>query len=197
MIEAETKYWNIQWADRIDVDGYSVKGNKKKFEKIVDFLWSVPQYYRLNKLDVGCGPAHHAITITSFIKGFSETWTGIDLSDVAVTHARKYNLNAICGNFLEYDFKQTYDIFESLDLVANKVKILTRDKVRICGNVPLFLSELHNDGGVERSMDINILSDFINRCGCNKLWYEVYGTHGWPFLIFDAEEKDESPATLS
>jgi SAM-dependent methyltransferase len=196
MIEAETKYWDVQWADRIGVDGYSVKGNKEKFEKIIKYLWSVPQYYKLDKLDVGCGPAHHAIAMDSFFKDFADSWTGIDLSEVAVKCARKHGLNAICADFLEYDFKRTYDIFffwdslehfDNLSLVAKKLQGIRRDKIRICGNIPLFLSEIHNNGGVEHPMDINKLQKFINSCGCTRIWYEVYGTHGFPFLLFDTE----------
>ena len=193
MIQDEQRAWDKEWRKRIK--GESIHGNVKKFRRIVDFIWNNPQYFHLDKLDIGCGPAHHAASVAQFVPLFSKTWTGIDLSSSAIEQVWAFGLNGIRGNFLEYGFDKKFDIFyfwdslehfEDLNEVAKKVLRLRKKHIIIAGNIPLFYSK-QEGGAIEKPMDINKLRVFLKKCGCTQEWIKVYGTDGWPFLMFEAE----------
>ena len=205
MMDLQSKYWDKTWQGRVHEDG-TVDGNKKKFRRIMDYLWSKPQFFNLKKLDVGCGPAHHAIAMSHLAKGFAENWTGVDLSECAVAFAVKHDMDALCLDFLDWDpfmsltgcepfdvffFWDTLEHFEDLNVVAKQVRFLAKEKFTIAGNVPLFVSPIHEEGGVEKPMSIHIVQAFLQDCGCSDIWHEVYGTHGLPFLMFEAGGGDK------
>ena len=199
MIEQETKYWNETWQGRIKDDG-TVTCNILKYRKVMDYLWSKPNFFFANKLDIGCGPAQHAVTMAQLARGYKETWVGLDLSETAIAYATKRGMDAHCLNFLEWDggnyqpfgvffFWDSLEHFEDLKAVAAKVKELAAEKFTICGNIPLFHSPIHEKGGVENHMDIDVIRDFWNDCGYDKEWFSIYGTMGWPFLMFEVSKR--------
>lgn len=191
----QASYWDSAWKKRIDGD--EVSGNQKKFVKIMEYLWAKPQFFNKLKLDVGCGPAHHAIAISRLAKNFKETWTGVDLSEVAVRYARLHNMDAYITDFFELAPERIFEVFffwdslehfEDLRKVAAKVKEIAAEKFTICGNVPLFLTKIEAEGGIENPIDIQVIRSFLHSCGCgDSLWYHVYDTNGYPFLMFEAE----------
>lgn len=67
-----------------------------------------------NILEIGCGTGRIAKKIIDYCK----TYVGIDVSRKTIQVAKKHfncNSNAIfiCGNFIDYHFKETYDVIYS------------------------------------------------------------------------------------
>ena len=188
----ESVYWNVTWDKRISETG--VSGNQAKFSKIMNFIWQRPQYFKLMKLEVGCGPGQHATEVAKYCKEYIKDWMGIDLSHIAISHARKQQLNAVCDNFLTWDTPlkfQCFSFWDSLEHfkdpieVADKVCLLSDKEFMVQGNIPLYYTKIKG-AGIERPTDINTLTLFWDRLGLRNRGYEVYGVNGYPYLLFEA-----------
>ena len=79
-------------------------------------------------LEIGCGTGRLAVRVAPNVKSFC----GIDFSSKTVATAKKHlpfpNVTLICDDFLEYDFKETFDvIYASLTFlhIENKEKAIS------------------------------------------------------------------------
>lgn len=191
------EYWEESWKSRVK-DENSVVVNKAKFDKIIQFLRQF-DLKGLKKLDIGCGPCQHAITL-----GW-DNYTGVDLSCKALSFAEKKLPNAkfFLGSVLDipeekYDVICAFDALEHIELsdkLAEKIKRLSHDKTIIIGNSPTTNFTIH-DETIEHDFTYKILLDFMINCGFPILRTETFYTKGktfnksvvWlPFLLFCAE----------
>ena len=191
----ETGYWDKQWQERTKTE--VVSRNRGKFSKIISELWKRPHYSKLTKLDIGCGPAEHAYEMKKLYCDWVVDYTGLELSQVCVNKAlEKFNIVIAKKDIYNYTSTFNYGLFLLLDTLehiefpdklAMKIKELSTEKFYIFGNVPLYPSDPSADGGFEKPMDIRDISKFVSQCGCKKLWYEVYGINGYPYLIWEGK----------
>lgn len=197
-IEEETKYWNEEWSKR--TKGEIISRNRGKFNKIISELWRRPHYAPLWKLDIGCGPAEHAHEMNKIYCNWLYGYYGLELSSRCVKEAYdrygieileediyKFNIdkNINFGLFLLLD---TFEHIEFPDKLAEKIKELADEKFYIFGNIPLYHSDPSGNGGFEKPMDINNIIEFLSMCGIEKMWHEVYGINGYPYLIWEGKK---------
>ena len=182
-------YWNIAWDKRIKPDG--IYRNCEKADILLKHLWNRPQYLSIEKLEIGCGPGTHILSLAQFAPNWGATWTGIDLSDVVVKCAVKQGLNAKVASIETYETNRKFGVFLLLDVLehiktpkiaAKKIKGFADDKYAVFGNVPLFYTEAE---GFEIPVDFLYVRDFLSLCGCKKMWHEIYGVDGYPFMVFE------------
>jgi hypothetical protein len=193
-VSEETRYWDKQWAERTQSE--VVSRNRGKFDKIISELWHRPHYAPLQKLDIGCGPAEHAAVMRDLYFNWTSGYKGIELSKVCAEVAgTKYNLPVEVGDIYKYEnghiktelflLLDTFEHIEFPDKLADKIKELAAEKFYVFGNIPLYHSDPSEHGGFEKPMDVNDVTSFLAMCGIDKVWYEVYGINGYPYLIWE------------
>ena len=192
-----TEYWQKQWVERIK-DNRTLKLNKPKRDKIQSFL-SGFNLDGLKKLDLGCGPCHHAIV---------QRWrdyTGVDLSEKATEFGKEmmpWN-EFYCMPIMDIPEKK-YDVFLALDALehieltkelAEKIRRMSNPGAIFLGNVPTVNFCFHHEEH-EHNMDYAILSEFLIQCGFPIIRTECFYTEGTqkgktvylPFLLFFGEQ---------
>ena len=188
------EHWDNEWQKRIKDENSTVSRNVEKAGKIIYELCKRPGYIKLEKIDVGCGPPTHAIHLSDLYGGWDKTYTGIDLSEIAVQYGRDCGLNVIQGDFLEYQTEKKYDVFMFLDSLehifdheklSQKIKELAAPGYYIIGNVPFYPNAHNKDPGLERDMDIKILKNFMWNSGVKIFNIDVYGALGYPYCFFE------------
>ena len=194
-LSEETEYWNGQWRERIKPD--IVQRNRGKFNYLINELWKRPHYAPLNKMDIGCGPAEHAHEMNKIYCNWTDRYNGLELSEVCIREAKsKFNISIRKENIYEYVDQRKYELFLLLDTfehiefpekLAEKIKELAAEKFYIFGNIPLYHSDPSKKGGFEKPMDVNDVYQFLNTCGINKIWYQVYGINGYPYLVWEGK----------
>ena len=186
----EVEHWNDQWAKRITPTG--VDFNEEKLKILCDKLWRRPKLANMAKLEIGCGTAFHAASLAAIYPQWYDTYTGIDLSPVAIKKAKGYGLNAEIADILKYNPGHKFDAFllldslehiEDRDGVARKIKALANENYVIFANIPLYLG---NDREFEYPMDIHDVMRFLNLCGFDEFFHEIYGCYGYPYMFFEA-----------
>ena len=185
------KWWDETWDKRIKETG--VVHNKGKLNRLLGILWGKHYLAPLEKLDIGCGPATHAIYLSNFNPFWKDRWTGIDLSRTALTVPRKLGFNVTHGSIFDFNTGRKFELFLLLDTLEHiqdhealgqKIKDLAADKYTIIGNSPLYFE--HNDGE-ERPIDGKTIARFIHSAGClMDFSCDVYGIHGLPYANFEA-----------
>jgi len=97
------KLVSIYGNDHKSADYGRAESQSIKFKVLAQVL---PDLSNKTILDIGCGLADYA-TFTG-----CKSYTGIDLSEKMIETAKKTypNLSLHCGNFLEHNFKQQFDI---------------------------------------------------------------------------------------
>jgi 2-polyprenyl-3-methyl-5-hydroxy-6-metoxy-1,4-benzoquinol methylase len=192
------EYWQDSWTKRIK-DEHTIKLNLAKKDKIKQFLDGF-HFNGLKKLDIGCGPCHHAIMQKW------DNYTGVDYSEKALDFARKalpsarfYNMDILDIPEEKYDVFMAFDTLEHIDItdaLVKKIRILSSESAVFIGNIPLTKFTIHDDN-VEHLIDYNMLSDFLIRCGFPLIRTESFYTKGrtfnkslvfLPFMLFFAEK---------
>lgn len=197
-LSEETEYWNNQWAERTKAD--IVQRNRGKFDYLINELWKRPHYTSLIKLDIGCGPAEHAAAMEKIYCNWTVRYLGLELSDVCIREAKqRFSLHILKEDIYKfsklearpYELFLLLDTFEHIEFplkLAEKIKELASDKFYIFGNIPLYHSDPSKKGGFEKPMDINDVYQFLNACGIDKIWYQVYGINGYPYLVWEGKK---------
>jgi len=192
-IDKQQEYWNGVWQGRIHEN--SVDMNHGKAKVVLKELCNRPYLAPMEKLDIGCGSGFHAIRLGAFNPLWKERWTGIDLAKSGIEYATQHGLKAFCQSVFDFDgngkkygaflLLDSLEHFEDLPLLGSKIRELADTEYIIIGNVPLYTSA-HEDGGVEKPIDINILNKFLITAGCRFLSQNIYGILAWPYLFFEA-----------
>lgn len=186
-------YWDKVWEKRIKVDGVAM--NIAKISRLIYELSQRDYLHKLKKLDIGCGTGIHALHLSLYGTEWEKNWTGIDLSHNAVEFAQKRGLNAVCGDIFTYDFNDNFQLFLLLDtlehiqdhegLAERILKISDNKLFHVFGNVPLWCGENLREIGVERPINNKIISDFMKQLRLKGYTVDIYGIHGYPFMIFE------------
>jgi len=188
------EHWDNEWNKRIKDNHHSVMRNVEKLGKIIYELCKRSEYRKMGKIEIGCGPASHVLHLRNIFKDWDKTFTGIDLSKVAVEYGKAHGLNMIHGDFLEYQTDKKYDVFIFLDSLehifdhqklAEKIKELASPKYYIVGNVPLYPNAYNKDPGLEREMNIDVLMKFMRNSGLACFTTDIYGVYGYPYCFFE------------
>jgi len=187
------EFWDKTWDKRIKDDG--IRHNIPKFNRLIKKLWEKYKFAPMEKLDIGCGPATHAILLAQYNPFWKDRWTGIDLSRRALSVPRSLGFNASHGSIFDFQSDKKFELFLFLDslehmqdhvALGKKIKELADDKYVVFGNVPLYLS----DSGEERVINVSIVGDFLKSAGCFvDFSCEVYGVKGYPYANFEATNK--------
>lgn len=195
-IEQQSRYWNETWQGRIHDDGVDM--NVGKLNILLHELVARPYLARMKKLDIGCGSGIHAHVLAKYNPYWKQRWTGIDLAQSGIDRAKnKYGLTAICGDIFNFDgngnkyeaflLLDSLEHFEERDKLGSKIKELAAPEYVIFGNIPLYLSVLHQEGGIEKPMDANVVKNFLFSAGCEgKTSVRVYGVNAFPYMLFEA-----------
>jgi trans-aconitate methyltransferase len=150
----------------------------------------------MEKLDVGCGSGIHATRMAVFNPFWKLKWTGIDLADSGIALAQKHGMNAISGDFYEFDGAgKKYQVFLFLDSlehffdherVAQKIIELADKEYIIIGNIPLYKSQ-HGEA-CERDVDIAAFINFLKAANCAVVepHVHIYGIKGYPYMFFES-----------
>jgi SAM-dependent methyltransferase len=85
---------------------------KRSFKRIFDLVKTFCQKDSVGVLDIGCDTG----TFLESIPDENISKVGIDLSEKAVEVAKSKGMNVICGDFLEIEFSQKYDIIIATDV---------------------------------------------------------------------------------
>jgi len=191
------QYWQDSWSKRIKSE-HTIKLNLAKKDKIQQFLGQF-HFNGLKKLDIGCGPCHHAILQKW------DNYTGVDFSDKAIEFAKKalpnarfYNMDILDIPEEQYDVIMAFDTLEHVeitDALVEKIKKISAPDAIFIGNIPLTKFTIHDDN-VEHLIDYNKLSDFLIACKFPIIRTESFYTKGrtfnkslvfLPFMLFYAE----------
>jgi len=189
-------FWEEEWNKRILGDG-TVKFNVGKAEKILGNLKG-REYFKPHKiLDIGCGPAFHAIRILQDDPTYKNRWYGIDLAQNAVQFFQEQGLQGECGSIYNFNpngnkfgiflLLDTLEHIMDRDRLAGKIKELAEQKYIIFGNIPLYTDKVNGGAGFENPMDIGILKKFMKDAGIPEFDYLVYGIYGWPYMMFEGK----------
>ena len=185
--------WDQAWSDRITE--HSIRGNVGKFKFLVFELWKRAYLAPMEKLDIGCGPADHVNVLSHFNPLWAKTWTGVDLSQVAVKKAKEMGFNAFCQDIYTFNPDKKFHVFlllDSLEHMAShkklgaKIKELATSNYIVFGNIPLYWSKQEEHGVLERPMNVHHLKRFLGFTGCSKVYTEVHGIAGFPYMLFEA-----------
>lgn len=200
MKEGEVVHWDAQWANRTKTG--KVEMNIGKLRVLLDELWKRPYLFRREKLDIGCGTGVHAYILSQYApEAWNNHYTGIDLSQTAIDHARQvFGLNVVCGNIFDYESSKFFDVFLLLDslehfpdhnsLAEKIVQLGGRRHYTILGNVPLYLSG--DDENIERPISLEDVRRFAAQAGCSpNIQYMEYGVNGYPYMLFEATSSGE------
>jgi 2-polyprenyl-3-methyl-5-hydroxy-6-metoxy-1,4-benzoquinol methylase len=189
-------YWENEWNKRIV--GNKVKFNVGKAEMILNNLKRRNFFKPKQILDIGCGPAFHAIRIQKDEPTYPDRWYGVDLSPVAVKFFKEHGLQGECISIFELETTKKFDVFLLLDSLehisdrdslAHKINELAKPEFTIFGNVPLYTDQHGLESGAEEPIDIQILVKFVKMAGCNDMDHFIYGVNGFPYLLFQADRK--------
>lgn len=163
-------YWDEQWVERIQPNG-QVKMNLDKFGKVLDALWQRSEYAALEKLEVGCGCAVHAATLSRLNPWWKERWTGLDISEIAVKFIKDtLGLSAEKTSIYDYKTGKRFGLFLFLDTlehlfdhnaIAKQIKRLGDKEYFIFGNVPLYISTHSIEEHIERPISTLEIADGI------------------------------------
>ena len=193
-IKSETNYWHKTWEGRIrpgETGGVVV--NAEKFQVIIKALWKRLEFIGREKFEIGCGTGIHAQYMAALYPCYKTMWTGVDLAESAIAKAKSFGLNAEVANIYEYTSDKKYEVFLMLDSLehfedherlAAKIKELAAEQYMIFGNVPMYESTLHHEGGFERPMDIHTLRYFLERAGFKSFKHRIFGSFGHPYMLF-------------
>ena len=185
------KYWDDQWKRRYH--DHRVTTNTQRLDKIVNFLWHQPQWTDAPKLEIGCGTGIHAAKVGRLYRGWLDNYLGVDVSGEAVKICNDHGVRAVQDDFLSFADQTSerfglflfFDVLEHMrcfQYVARAVRDIALPNYEVVGNIPLYRS---GHEGFERNMNINVLKAFFNGCGLEgQLWHEVYGCHGYPYMLF-------------
>jgi 2-polyprenyl-3-methyl-5-hydroxy-6-metoxy-1,4-benzoquinol methylase len=193
-INSQAKHWDGEWYRRTN-DGPGVQMNPRKMRQIIKEL-SKRKYYADSKvLDIGCGSGIHAVAMMQHFPRWEYNYTGIDLSKLGVEYARKLGLTAFVESIYDTNlsgfdlflFLDTLEHMEYHDRIAAKLRQIAKYPFHIFGNIPLYSTSTHSNGGCERMMDVNILHEFLKQCGASRFWQKIYGSHGYPYMLFEAQ----------
>jgi hypothetical protein len=200
MLDSDAQYWDSIWSKRIYQDKPKVVDmNKLKMKRVLIELMIRPYYRDLNKLDVGGGTGIHHGIMDKEMPGWANNLAIVDCSEVAVAKARLFNINAYLGDFYEFDpgrkfdaffFLDSLEHFEDLRKVSHKITYLANGDFYVFGNVPLY-SQAHQDH--EWPMDRTILTGFLWSLGMDSWRQFVYGSYGYPYMIFEARLNHDVP----
>lgn len=191
-IKSEANYWDTTWDGRIKPSG-NVVMNWEKFHKITRALWKRLEFIGREKFEIGCGTGIHAQHMAALYPCWRTMWTGIDLAESAIKKAQSFDLNAQVANIYEYKSDKKFQVFlmldslehhEHHDLLAEKVRELADKQYMFFGNVPLYQSTLHEEGGYERPMTIHDVGKFLRKAGLKSMTHHVYGAFGYPYMMF-------------
>jgi 2-polyprenyl-3-methyl-5-hydroxy-6-metoxy-1,4-benzoquinol methylase len=192
-MDAQT-FWTKKWADRIKPDGrVLMNGVKRKF--IIKYFVAHPEFDILKKLEIGCGPAVHAGIMEQKRPGWTKNYSGIDVSETAIEYAREmvgvdarhmdvFSLNGEFKDIQLFLFLDSLEHIHDHKGLARKVREMGADEFIIFGNIPLYMTEEGAATDTERSVDINVLADFLRRCGGADIYHHVYGIGGYPYMTF-------------
>ena len=196
-IANQSLFWNSEWTRRTQGNNLQINGGKLKI--LLDALLRRYYYAPLEKLDIGCGTGIHAGYLGQYNPYWVMRWTGIDLAESGIARAKEIGLNAIQGNIYEMTFDKRFELFllldslehfEDHDALAEKVKELAADDYFIFGNCPLYHTEPKSKDGVEVPVDIQSISRFLSKAGCPYQENTVYGVNGFPYIMFEASNKE-------
>jgi hypothetical protein len=189
-----SKYWDKQFARRI-INNIHFKGNWDKYDIIVKELWSKPYLLPLNKLEIGSGLCPVAIRFKELCPSWLEAYTAVEQSKVAVEWVKRNGIDAYCSCIMDFNSEKKFEVFmmfdvlehiEDVNALAEKIKSLATEKYRIIGNIPLYSSKHDPEEGFERLMNIDVLNEDMAEMGCNKITHLIYGSHGWPYMMWEA-----------
>lgn len=191
-IVEQERHWDETWKGRIDKNKISL--NIDKYRYILKQLVMRPYLSIMEKLEIGCGTGIHANRMAVFNPLWRDRWTGIDLSEDAVSIANRNGMNAIHGDVYEFDGAgKKYEVFLFLDSLehffdhkrlAEKVVELAAKEYIIIGNIPLY-SSAHGEG-VERPIGCMELIKFFVKTNCMRPpSVKVYGINGFPYMFFE------------
>lgn len=192
-IEEQSKHWNSTWEKRIHGDNVAMNADKYRF--IMKQLLIRPYLAPLEKLDVGCGTGIHAARMSVFNPLWKLRWTGVDLADSGIALAQNNGLNAISGDFYEFDGAgKKYQVFMFLDSLEHffdherlgrKIVELAAEEYIIIGNVPLYRSK-HGEV-CERDVDAMAFIEFLKaaKCAVVEPSVNIYGIKGYPYMFFE------------
>ena len=196
-IDTQSVAWDSHWTKRVLTD--KVQRNVGKFNILLDALWHRNYYAPFEKLDIGCGPGSHALHLGQFNPYWIMKWTGVDLAESGIAKAKEGGLNAIQGNIYEMTFDKRFELFLLLDslehfedheALAEKVKELAADDYFIFGNCPLYHTDPGSNGYVEVPITAGSISRFLSNAGCPYQQETVYGVNGFPYIMFEASNKE-------
>ena len=191
-ISDQASHWDKQWTERT-ING--LKMNVDKMSYIINEISKRPHYSKATILDIGCGSGIHAAIMASKYPSWSANWFGIDLSSKAVETARSFGLNAKVSNIYSFESDLKFDAFLFLDVLehiedytrlAKKIMSLANERYFIFGNIPLYSTSDHSNGGCEKSIGREELAQFLAMCGAKGFWQKIYGSFGFPYMIFEA-----------
>lgn len=199
-LTGDSEYWTESWKNRITPEN-SVQMNKGKLRYILEYLWNRVDFIGKEKLEIGCGTGIHAHILSTYLSGWSEKWTGLDLSEAAIEWAQNKNLNAHLLDIYEYETTKKFELFLLLDvfehirdrgLLARKIKGLADNEYTIFGNIPLYLSH----GKFEWPVDVNVVAEFLQIAGCKYFWHRIYGISGFSYMLFEGSNRPIVKRTL-
>ena len=188
-INAHKVYWDKNWATRLG--SKEIQGNAEKYQIIIDAIRQCEHLKESKILEVGCGPGFVAYGLRKFWPNLD--WVGVDISEIAVRSARLNGLNAICSSLEYFTTDEKFDsiwFLDSLehiidqDKIVDKLSYLMKDNFTIFGNIPLYSSG--HEIGYEHKIDIVVLRKFLRKCGAEHFWHDIYGSHGYPYMIFQS-----------
>ena len=195
-ITEQIKHWDDTWQGRI-IDTNHVMMNKPKMRFILSELKKRPYYKNLKILEVGCGTGVHVMALKQDWPELVDNWTGIDLSMSAVKFAKSKGLNAHLDDIYSMDTDQKFEAFwfldvlehiEHHDILAQRINELAADDFYIFGNIPLYCQTPTHGPICERSIGRVELSLFLGNCHIKGFWQRIYGSYGYPYMIFEAHK---------
>jgi hypothetical protein len=188
------EYWDRQWENRI-VDSISTKGNWDKYKVLATELCKRPYLSKLKKIEIGAGVCSIALQMSNVYSNWLDDYKAIEQSPKAVEWCRDKGINAVCADFMTFETDEKFDLFlffdvlehiEDVEALAEKVKSMASDKFRVIGNIPLYTSEHDPEEGYERLMNVNSLNEAMALMGCSQISHYIYGSHGFPYMMWEA-----------
>ena len=191
------EYWDKEWDKRIIPNG-GVIGNNQKVRILIQEIWSRPQLMNAMKLEIGCGPATHARHICKMCHNFGKGYLGIDTSQKAIDEAEGSGLHVMNESIYSFETDLRFDAFFFFDVlehikdhesVALKIKELGKKEFSVLINVPLYRSNLEENGGFERGVDIQVINNFFHTTGVKNFNHKIYGIRGYPYMFAEGIKK--------
>ena len=193
-----TQHWDAEWTKRAVPEGEHagpgflalMTRNMEKTQTVLKALAARPYYTMLEKLEIGCSNGVHAAYLNNRDPMYLDKWTGIDLSEVAISRARRAGMNAHVADIMTWEPGRKFEAFIMLDSLehildherlANKILALATPVFRLFSNIPMYCDAME----FEKPMDVNAVAHFVHRLGCHKFWHKIYGSFGYPYMMFE------------